>query len=148
MVMKETFRMHPAAPLLVPRETISHCKINGYDVDPKTMLQVNVWAIGRDPKCWTEPHQFYPERFAESSIDYKGQDFELLSFGAGRRICPAIHMATITIAYVLANLLYLFDWKLPKGDKIEDMNMEEKPGISLTITKMTPLILAPVKHLQ
>ncbi|XP_065875819.1 cytochrome P450 71B34-like [Euphorbia lathyris] len=148
MVIKETYRMHPAAPLLLPRETISHCKINGYDIDPKTMIQVNAWAIGRDPKYWKEPEKFYPERFADSSIDYKGQNFELLPFGAGRRICPAINMAKITIEYVLANILYLFDWKLPEGMRKEDINMEEKPGVSLTTTKKTPLILVPVKHLQ
>ncbi|XP_065854301.1 cytochrome P450 71B20-like [Euphorbia lathyris] len=146
MIIKETFRMHPAAPLLVPRETISHCKINGYDVDSKTMIQVNVWAIGRDPKYWKEPEQFYPERFVNCSIDYKGQNFEFLPFGAGRRICPGIHMGTVTIEYVLANLLYFFDWKLPKGMRKEDINMEEKSGVSLTITKRTPLILVPMKH--
>ncbi|XP_065876034.1 cytochrome P450 71B10-like [Euphorbia lathyris] len=148
MVIKETFRMHPAAPLLLPRETISHCKINGYDIDPETMIQVNAWAIGRDPKYWNELEQFYPERFADSSIDYKGQNFEFLPFGAGRRICPGIHMATVTIEYVLANLLYLFDWKLPEGMRKEDMNMEEKPGNSISTTKKTPLILFPVKHIQ
>ncbi|WCJ38587.1 Cytochrome P450 71B34 [Euphorbia peplus] len=148
MIIKETFRMHPAAPLLLPRETISHCQINGYDIDPKTMIQVNAWAIGRDPKYWKEPEQFYPERFADSSIDYKGQHFEFLPFGAGRRMCPGIHMATVTVEYALANLLYSFDWKLPEGMKKEDMNMEEKPGVSLTITKKTPLVLLAVKHLQ
>ncbi|XP_065874668.1 cytochrome P450 71B36-like [Euphorbia lathyris] len=149
MVIKETFRMHPVGPLLLPRETISHCKINGYDVDPKTMIQVNVWAIGRDPTYWKEPEKLYPERFADSSIDYRGQNFELLPFGAGRRMCPGIHMATITIEYVLANLLYLFDWKFPEGMRKEDMNMEEKVGVSLAIIdKKTPLILVPIKHLQ
>ncbi|XP_065873485.1 cytochrome P450 71B10-like [Euphorbia lathyris] len=140
MVIKETFRMHPVGPLLLPRETISHCKINGYDVDPKTIIQVNVWAIGRDPKYWKEPEQFYPERFADSSIDYKGQNFEFLPFGAGRRMCPGIHMATVTVEYVLANLLYLLMRK-------EDINMEEKAGVSLAINKRTPLILVPIKRI-
>ncbi|WCJ38583.1 cytochrome P450 family 71 subfamily B polypeptide 26 [Euphorbia peplus] len=148
IIIKETFRIHPAAPLLLPRETISRCQINGYDIDPKTMIQVNAWAVGRDPRHWKEPEQFYPERFADSSIDYKGHNFELLPFGAGRRFCPGIHMATVTIDYVLANLLYLFDWKFPEGTRKEDMNMEEKAGLSATITKRTPLVLVPVKHLQ
>ncbi|WCJ38614.1 Cytochrome P450 71B34 [Euphorbia peplus] len=147
MVVKETLRIHPTGPLLPSREARSHCKIDGYDVDPKTVIQINVWAIGRDPKYWKEPEQFYPERFSDSSIDYKGQHFELVPFGAGRRICPGIHMATVTIEYVLANLLYLFDWKLPWGMRKADMNMEEKAGVSLATNKNTPLIVVPVKHL-
>ncbi|KDP26674.1 hypothetical protein JCGZ_17832 [Jatropha curcas] len=146
MVIKETFRLHPAAPLLLPRETISHFKINGYDIYPKTLIQVNAWAIGRDPKYWKDPEQFFPERFADSDIDFKGQNFEFLPFGAGRRICPGIHMATITVEIVLANLLYCFDWKLPDGMKREDIDMEEQPGISLTVSKKTPLNLLPVEH--
>ncbi|WCJ38584.1 Cytochrome P450 71B10 [Euphorbia peplus] len=148
MVIKETLRMHPVGPLLLPRETISHCKINGYDIEPNTMIQVNVWAIGRDPKYWKEPEQFYPERFSDNSIDYKGQNFEFLPFGGGRRMCVGIHMATVTVEAVLANLLYMFDWKLPEGMRKEDMNMEEKAGVSLALNKSTPLILVPVKHLR
>uniref|UniRef100_A0A2C9UP70 Cytochrome P450 n=3 Tax=Manihot esculenta TaxID=3983 RepID=A0A2C9UP70_MANES len=148
MVIKETFRLHPAAPLLVPRETISHCNINGYNIYPKTIIQVNVWAIGRDPQYWKDPEEFFPERFADRSIDFKGQNFEFLPFGAGRRICPGMHMGTITIESILANLLYWFDWKLPNGMKSEDINMEEKAGISLTLSKKIPLSFVPVKYLQ
>ena len=80
------------APLLLHRETISHFKIEDYDFYPKTMVHVNVWAIGRDPTCWKDLEEFLLERFEESSIDYKGQHFELLLFVAGRRICPMLNM--------------------------------------------------------
>ncbi|KAG8640075.1 hypothetical protein MANES_13G021201v8 [Manihot esculenta] len=126
MVIKETFRLHPAAPLLIPRETISHCNINGYNIYPKTIIQVNVWAIGHS----------------------LGQNFEFLPFGAGRRICPGMHMGTITINSILANLLYWFNWKLPNRMKSEDINMEEKAEISLTVSKKIPLSFVPVKYLQ
>ena len=109
MIVKETFRLHPPATLLLPRETMSHFKINGYDIYPKMLVQVNAWAIGRDPKYWENPEEFIPERFMDNSIDYKGQNFELLTFGSGRRSCPGIYMATTTIELVLANLLYCFN---------------------------------------
>ena len=146
MIVKETLRLHPPAPLLLPRETISHFKIENYDFYPKTMVQVNIWAIGRDPTCWTDPEEFLPERFAESSIDYKGQHFEFLPFGAGRRICPGINMGVKTVELALANLLYHFDWKLSNGMKEEDLDMEESSGLSLTIYKKVPLKLVPILY--
>ncbi|GMN49062.1 hypothetical protein TIFTF001_018229 [Ficus carica] len=147
MIIKETFRLHPPAPLLVPRESMSHFKVNGYEIYPKTLIQVNAWAIGRDPASWKDPEEFIPERFMDSHIDIKGQHFELLPFGSGRRVCPAIYMGTTTVELGLANLLYSFDWELPSGMKEEDINMEESTGLSLTLNKRTPLKLVPKKHL-
>ncbi|ONI30289.1 hypothetical protein PRUPE_1G242400 [Prunus persica] len=148
MVIKETFRLHPPAPMILPRETMSHFKIQGYDVDPKTLVFVNDWAIARDPESWKDPEEFVPERFDGSSIDYKGQHFEFLPFGAGRRICPGMYMGTTTVELGLANLLYWFDWKLPNGMKEEDISMEEATGLALTISKKTVLHLVPVKLSQ
>ena len=81
----------------------------------------------------------------DNSIDYKGQIFELLTFGYGRRGCPGIYMATTTIELALANLLYCFNWKLPDGMKEEDINMEEEAGLSITTSKKTALNLVPIK---
>ncbi|KFK43573.1 hypothetical protein AALP_AA1G143900 [Arabis alpina] len=144
LVIKETFRLHPALPFIVPRETMSHIKIQGYDIPPKTQIQLNVWTIGRDPNRWTDPEDFIPERFSNSSVDFRGQHFELLPFGSGRRICPGMPMAIATVELGLMNLLYFFDWKLPDGMKIEDIDMEEAGNIS--IVKKLPLQLVPVEH--
>jgi len=145
-VIKETWRLHPPAPLLLPREVMSEFEINGYTMQPKTQIHVNVWAIGRDPNTWKYPEEFLPERFIDSNIDTKGQNFELLPFGGGRRMCPAMYMGTTMVEFGLANLLYHFDWKLPEGMKVEDMDMEEAPG--LTVNKKNDLLLVPVKYLD
>ncbi|KAJ7946102.1 Cytochrome P450 [Quillaja saponaria] len=145
MVVKETLRLHPPAPLLVPREAMSHFKINGYDTYPKTQVHVNAWAIQRDPDIWTSPEEFVPERFEDESIDFNGQNYELLPFGSGRRGCPGVYMGLSTVELALANLLYCFDWKLPNGLKEEDVNMEEEAGI--TVYKKLPLNLVPVKYI-
>uniref|UniRef100_A0A1J3FLS2 Cytochrome P450 71B35 n=1 Tax=Noccaea caerulescens TaxID=107243 RepID=A0A1J3FLS2_NOCCA len=146
MVIKETWRLHPPAPLLGPKEVINEFEINGYVIQPKTMLQVNVWAIGRDPDTWKDPEMFLPERFLDSNIDTKGQNFELLPFGGGRRLCPAIYMGTTMVEFGLANMLYHFDWKLPEGMAVEDIDMEESPG--LNVSKKNELLLVPVKYLN
>ncbi|CAN7102133.1 unnamed protein product, partial [Brassica rapa subsp. narinosa] len=143
MVIKETWRLHPVAPLLLPREVISEFQINGYTIQPKTHLHVNVWAIGRDPDTWKDPETFLPERFMDSNIDAKGQNFELLTFGSGRRMCPGVYMGTSMVEFCLANMLYHFDWKLPEGMSVEDVDMEEAPG--LTVTMKNGLSLVPMK---
>ncbi|PSR86236.1 4-hydroxyphenylacetaldehyde oxime monooxygenase [Actinidia chinensis var. chinensis] len=144
MVVKETFRLHPPATLLIPRESIQHCQIGGYDVYPKTRILVNAWAIGRDPGTWANPDVFYPDRFEGSEIDFKGQNFELLPFGAGRRICPGLTMGATAVEFTLANLLHCFDWKIPSGMKREQISLEEEAG--LTVHKKLPLYLVPEKY--
>ncbi|KAF2583964.1 hypothetical protein F2Q70_00034153 [Brassica cretica] len=145
LIIKETFRLHPAVPLLLPRETMSHVKINGYDIPPKTQIHLNVWAIGRDPKRWTDPEEFIPERFANSSVDFRGQHFDLLPFGSGRRSCPGMPMAVASVELGLLSLLYFFDWALPEG-MISEEHIDMEEAGNLTIVKKQPLLLVPVRH--
>lgn len=137
-VIKETLRLHPPIPLLVPREASQDVKVMGYDMAAGTMVITNAWAIGRDPSSWDEPEEFRPERFLNSSIDFKGHDYELIPFGAGRRGCPGIAFAMATNEFVLVNLMGKFDWELPDGAKGEDLDVEESPGV--TIHRKVPLI--------
>ncbi|XP_021901245.1 cytochrome P450 71B35-like [Carica papaya] len=144
LVVKETFRLHAPGPLLIPREAMTEFKISGYTIYPKTRIQVNVWAIGRDPNIWKDPEEFIPERFQNSSIDFKGQNFELLPFGGGRRGCPGVYMGAVMVELALANLLYCFDWELPQGMKKEDISTEEAAG--LTVHKKEHLRLVPITY--
>ncbi|KAL1199945.1 Cytochrome P450 71B19 [Cardamine amara subsp. amara] len=142
LVVKETFRLHPAVPL-VSRETMAHIKIQGYDILPKRQILVNVYAIGREPKLWRNPEEFNPERFIDNPVDYRGQHFELLPFGSGRRICPGMAMGMATVELGLLNLLYFFDWKLSDGMTHKDIDVEEAG--TLTVVKKVPLKLVPVR---
>ncbi|XP_011028967.1 PREDICTED: cytochrome P450 71A1-like [Populus euphratica] len=129
-VVKETMRLQPTAPLLIPRETTKECYIGGYEIPAKTVVYVNAWAIGRDPEAWENPYEFDPDRFLGSSIDLQGNDFELIPFGAGRRICPGIFMGIATVELSLSNLLYKFDWEMPGGMKREDIDVDHLlPGL-------------------
>ncbi|KAJ6808226.1 cytochrome P450 71A9-like [Iris pallida] len=130
-VMKEVFRVHPPVPLLLQRETIQQCRVDGYDIPAKTRLLVNTVAIGRDASVWERPEEFDPERFVGSAIDIRGHDFELIPFGAGRRICPGMGVGILVVELALANLLYSFDWELPEGTTKEDIDMSEAPGITV-----------------
>ncbi|MBA0560393.1 hypothetical protein Golob_017295 [Gossypium lobatum] len=129
-ISKETMRLHPVAPMLVPRMTREDCQVDGYDILKGSRALVNVWTIGRDPTVWDNPNEFCPERFIDKTIDVKGHDFQLLPFGAGRRMCPGYPLGIKVIQASLANLLHGFTWKLPGNMTKEDLDMEEIFGLS------------------
>ncbi|KAJ4875435.1 Cytochrome P450 71B11 [Raphanus sativus] len=142
VVIKETLRINPLVPLLVPREASKDIKIAGYDIPKKTWIHVNVWAVHRSPNIWKDPEVFIPERFMDNEIDYRGLNFELLAFGSGRRMCPGMGMGMALVHLTLINLLYRFDWKLPEGMDAKDVDLEESYGI--VCPKIVPLELIPV----
>ncbi|KAH1089694.1 hypothetical protein J1N35_016951 [Gossypium stocksii] len=141
-IIKETFRMHPAVPLLLPRRAGSDIDLCGFHVPEGSQVLVNAWAIGRDPSLWENPNSFMPERFLGSEIDVKGRDFGLIPFGAGRRICPGLPLANRMLYLILGSLINSFDWKLKGGISPKEINMEEKFG--LTVQMAEPLQAIPV----
>ncbi|KAI3673565.1 hypothetical protein L6452_39688 [Arctium lappa] len=136
-ILKETIRLHPPLPLLVPHESTQDVKLLGYDIAAGTRVIINAWAIGRDSSTWTEPNEFQPERFLNNPIDYKGFHFELIPFGAGRRGCPAIQFAMVINELVLANLVYKFDLTVAEE---KDLDMSETIN-GLTIHKKCPILV-------
>ncbi|PIA38272.1 hypothetical protein AQUCO_02800150v1 [Aquilegia coerulea] len=130
-VVKETLRLHPPGPLLVPRRARKNTVFMGYSIPKETQVLVNVWAIGRDPVSWDDPLSFKPERFLNSSVDFKGQHFQFLPFGGGRRICAGILLAERILHLVLGSLIHSFEWSLEDGITPETMDMMESLGIVL-----------------
>ncbi|XWS10338.1 hypothetical protein CRYUN_Cryun39dG0068000 [Craigia yunnanensis] len=112
---------------------------------PDLMVIVNSWAIGRNPKYWTEAEKFYPARFLDSSISYKGTDFEYIPFGSGRRICPGMSFGIAMVELILANLLYHFDWKLPNGKKPQDL-VDMTEIFNASLLRKYGLYLVPIPY--
>ncbi|CAI0409789.1 unnamed protein product [Linum tenue] len=144
LVLKETLRLHTPDALTIPRESQETTVINGYRIPAKTRVIINAWAIGRDPDYWTEPETFNPERFLNSSVSYKGLDFQLIPFGAGRRICPGMHYGVAIVKLVIANLLYHFDWELPNGMMPQELDMSESFGTE--VGRKNDLLLIPIPY--
>eukprot|EP00253_Pinus_taeda_P020393 PITA_20393 len=136
-VVRETLRLYPGGPLAVPHESSEAVTVRGYHIPKKTMLMVNVWAIGRDPNVWgKDASEFKPERFMEefggpdNYTDLTStQDFRMLPFGAGRRGCPGAAMAIPMISLALVQLLHSFNWRV-EGDPSE-LDMKEAHAVSL-----------------
>ncbi|KAK7271266.1 hypothetical protein RJT34_27015 [Clitoria ternatea] len=149
MVVKETLRLYPVAPLILPRECREDVTIDGYYIKKKTRVIVNAWAIGRDSRVWPNAEMFDPERFGNantnSNVDIRGNDFRVIPFGSGRRGCPGIHLGLTTVKIVLAQLVHCFNWTLPLGMSIDDLDMDEKFG--LTIPRNKHLLAMPTYRL-
>nr|AHX24364.1 CYP76A26-like protein [Lonicera japonica] len=144
-VVKETLRLHPALPLLLPRNTMQETNYMGYLIPKDTQVFVNAWAIGRDPDSWEDPLTFKPERFLTSNIEYKGQHFEFIPFGSGRRICIGFPLAHRVVHLALATLVQSFDWEFPAGEGPKTLDMDERLG--LTLRKKNPVKAIPKKRL-
>lgn len=139
-IMKETLRIHPPSSLLT-RKADQDVELCGYFVPKGSQVLVNVWAIGRDPDIWEDPLAFKPERFWDSiNLDFHDNNFELIPFGVGRRMCVGLPLAIRAIPAMLGSLLNSFDWTLEEN--IAPKDLEEKFG--LTLAKSRPLRLVPI----
>ncbi|KAL0343514.1 UNVERIFIED_CONTAM: cytochrome [Sesamum angustifolium] len=114
-IIMETFRLFPASPLLVPHEASVDCKLGGYDIPKGTIVQVNAWAIHRDPTVWDDSTSFNPERFEKIEVGPP----KLLPFGMGRRSCPGYGLANRVVGLTLASLIQCFEWRRIDEDLVD-----------------------------
>ncbi|XP_008796321.2 cytochrome P450 CYP82D47-like [Phoenix dactylifera] len=141
-IVKETLRLYPPGPVLIPHQAMEECQVRGFDVPAGTRVLVNAWAIQHDPEVWPDPSAFRPERFLTShkDVDIRGRHFELLPFGSGRRACPGASFALQVLHLTLARVIHGFHMRTPGGGPVD---MTEGKGA--TLPKATPLhvLVAP-----
>ncbi|PNY06674.1 cytochrome p450 82a3-like protein [Trifolium pratense] len=142
-IVKETVRLYPPSPIITLRSAMNDCTFScGYHIPAGTQLMVNTWKIHRDSRVWADPHDFKPERFLTSykDVDVRSQNYELVPFGSGRRVCPGASLAMRVVQLTLARLLHSFNVATPSNQAVD---MTESPG--LTNLKATPLevVLTP-----
>ncbi|XP_020577585.1 cytochrome P450 CYP71D312-like [Phalaenopsis equestris] len=143
MVLKETMRLHPPAPFLVPRHCEQTMQLDGYTIPANSRVILNAWAIMRDQSYWEDADSFRPERFEDAAKAAECKD-AYIPFGGGRRVCPGINFGMRSMENVIGNLLYHFDWELPGGKKAEELDMEEAFGLSLV--RKNDLLLVPTPY--
>ncbi|KAF5195762.1 Cytochrome p450 [Thalictrum thalictroides] len=138
-VVRETFRMHPAGPFLIPHESIRDTQINGYHIPAKTRVFINTHALGRNKRIWgNDLNIFRPERHeladgCRVEVSH-GADFKILPFSAGKRKCPGAPLGLAFVLMALATLFHCFDWIPPPN---EDIDTTEVYG--MTMPKVKPL---------
>ncbi|KAH7436314.1 hypothetical protein KP509_05G013300 [Ceratopteris richardii] len=142
-VLKESMRLHPIAPLLVPREAHRECVIDGYRILPKTRIYVNIHAIQRDPSIWERPFEFLPERFHSKDTELKGHYFDFLPFGLGRRRCPGYALGIANVRLMLAALIHGFSWECADTGRGEMLHMTEKFGLVVELAHSVRRLAKP-----
>ncbi|XP_020260550.1 geraniol 8-hydroxylase-like [Asparagus officinalis] len=142
--IKESLRLHSPGPFLLPRKAETDTELCGYSIPQHSWILVNAWALGRHESLWKDPDVFMPERFLERDVEYKGQYFEFIPFGAGRRICPGLPLASRMVPLMLASLLYHFKWELADGMRAENVDLSDKLGVTLALAH--PIRAIPVPN--
>ncbi|XP_058072998.1 cytochrome P450 703A2 [Magnolia sinica] len=141
-VVRETFRMHPAGPFLIPHESVRPTQLFGYHIPAKTRVFINTHALGRNTRVWDSTDEFRPERHITSDgsrveISH-GSDFRILPFSAGKRKCPGAPLGLVFVLMGLARLFHCFEWAPPNGLRPEDIDTTEVYGMTMPMAK--PLI--------
>jgi cytochrome P450 len=146
-IVKESFRLHPAAPLGVPRESTQPVEAFGYRVPAETRLIYNIYAVHRDPAVYENPDEFDPDRFLHRHLLVNHlsafDSYELVPFGVGRRMCPGYTLGNFihstVVHFMLANLIHSYDWSVPGGGPL-DMTASM---FSVAMCLKNPLTLLP-----
>ncbi|XP_057822331.2 flavonoid 3'-monooxygenase CYP75B137 [Cryptomeria japonica] len=143
-VVTETLRLHPPTPLMLPHASPdSSREIMGHFIPPNSHVMVNVWAIARDPNAWEKPLEFDPDRFVDNPVHLDGRDFRIIPFGAGGRMCPGYNLGLRMIQFALASFVHAFDWSLPSGEEVQDLDMSEKYEVSIHRKVPLKLFVSP-----
>ncbi|KAE8771735.1 Cytochrome P450 99A2 [Hordeum vulgare] len=145
MMIKETMRLNPVVPLLVPHLCRETCDVGGFEIKEGTRVLVNAWAMARSPEYWENAEEFMPERFEDGTATYKASRFEYLPFGTGRRKCPGDTFGLATLDLIVARLLYYFDWSLPAGTRPDELDMETSLGLTARRKNQLHLVATPYK---
>nr|GMD43505.1 cytochrome P450 82C4-like [Ipomoea batatas] len=135
-VVKETLRIYPPGPYLAPHEAVKDCIVDGYHIPKGTQLYVNVWRLHRDPKIWSDPEKFLPERFMRTLEGEAAQNrqYQFVPFGLGRRSCPGMLYATQITHVAVARLFQGFNFST-----IPNVTLDMTEGGGITLPKLTPL---------
>lgn len=138
--MKEVLRLTSTFPGF--REFTDDCTVGGYYVPKGTWLLVNLWKIHTDPRVWADPTMFKPERFLTShkDVDVKGQHFELMPVGSGRRVCPGVNFGQQLSLLTLASFLHAFEISAPANATFDT---SETFGVSNVKSTLLEVFIKP-----
>ncbi|VAH40170.1 unnamed protein product [Triticum turgidum subsp. durum] len=141
--IREAFRLHPYHALNVPHVAMADTTIAGYTIPKDSHILLSRLGLGRNPKIWTEPLEFQPERHLNTAnVLLTDPGLRFISFSSGRRGCPGISLGTSMTMMLFARMLHGFTWtKLPG---VKSISLQERnAGLALA----EPLVLQATPRL-
>ncbi|KAJ6487800.1 cytochrome P450 [Mycena sanguinolenta] len=121
--IKEVNRIRPIFPLGLPHFTTEEIRYKDYVVPKDTQVVLNMYSMYHDPDIFEEPEVFNPDRFMKSAHGTRPDmdtDFrDNFSFGAGRRMCPGLHIARTTMQLTTMRLIWAFAFTSAVDPKTE-----------------------------
>lgn len=119
---KEVLRIRPVTNIGTPHYTTADVVYKNFVIPKGTVVSLNQYAIHYDPKRWEKPELFDPSRYLGHPLKagaYTGaadpDSRDHFDFGAGRRICPGMHLAENSLFITMAAILWLFEVRPPLG---------------------------------
>ncbi|KAJ3556975.1 hypothetical protein NM688_g1729 [Phlebia brevispora] len=129
-IFMEVLRWRPAVPLGIPHRVMVEDEYNGYRIPKGSIVIANAWAMTHNPKDYTNPDSFDPDRFLKDGcINRDVLDPGIAVFGFGRRICPGRHFVKETLLLTFASILSVFDIQPAIGKDGKPVALDaESPG--------------------
>lgn len=118
-LMKEVWRFRPPVALGHPHVSTQEIVYEGMRIPKGARIHLNAWAIQHDPARHPDPERFWPQRYMDDSLT-TAQSINLadatqrdhFAFGAGRRVCPGVHVAERSLGIAIMRILWGFDIRL------------------------------------
>ncbi|KAF8694463.1 hypothetical protein HU200_038207 [Digitaria exilis] len=121
-VILESLRLHPPQPMLMREVGPDGAATAGVPIPSNgtvARLKFSAEVIGRDPKAWSDPEEFRPERFIaggeaeDVGLFPRPKEMKMAPFGAGRRHCPGAELSMVHVGGIVAALVGEFEWAPP-----------------------------------
>ena len=138
MVLKESMRLYPPA-WSVGRCALAPITVNGYDFPAGMYFFLSQWITQRDPRYFTDPERFDPERWREDPVKSGNVPrFAYFPFGAGPRVCIGAGFAMMEATLLLAAMAQKYAMQLVPGHPVEPLasvTLRPKHGIKVVLRK-------------
>jgi cytochrome P450 len=139
-VMRETTRLHPAG-VVAPREAALDIIVGGYRIPKGTLVLWSAHLAGRDPRAWTDPLTFDPDRFVDPAPAQAAlAELAWVPFGRGARNCIGFALAQMELTLIIARLAQRLDVQ-PIGPKPHPVGMvvnRPRGGATMTVAARHP----------